>query len=289
MLGKGLEAWDEKLGGHLNSINLTTVKSTYKTLLDQLFDKNDYSEMGLSQVRRTKKESGDEPRSYQAALKTIEELEGMANKDVKFKKSVLPSIVALKDSVSKANTYFAMRLQQAECLSLLKKYKEASSVFIALSKYFVEYPQIRIELAKAKVAQETKEGYLKAEKLFKDLLSVVPGPSVSSYEPMEFFSLQWWYTRTRLALSEEKGAKSTESVIEAWKYLRSMVYQDLGYIGKSERRFTQLRIAGTQKVNHEDMIDQFKTWVEQEIFPVLEKSNSPLKKDSWTSILGGEQ
>jgi hypothetical protein len=289
-LGQSTEAWDDKLGGLLKNkaINLPVVEKTYLEFLDLLFDRSDYSQMRLAEVRKKKKDNNDEPRNYQLALGVFDKLEGMTKRDLNFAKLGWPVIAKLKSSLVEANGYYGMRYQQAQCLSLLKKYSEASEVYKELSHYYVEYPEIRIELAKAEFAQNTLESYQRAEVLFADLLNVVPGPNASGYDPKEFFSLQWWNTRTKLAIAGGQKAPA-EKVVEAWKFLRSMVYQDLGYMAKESQRFNQLKITGPAIVVQEGLIDDFKAWVEENIFPVVKISGGPLAGDSWKSILGEEK
>jgi TolA-binding protein len=285
MIGKSSQDWDQRLGGVKGTINLPVVKKVYEKFLDELFDQKDYALMSISQVKTVKKETGDGPRSYQVALKTLDELEAMTKKDLAFKSKGWPKIEPLRAKLKEANGYYGMRYQQAECLTLLKRYDEATNVFKELSKYFVEYPQVRIELAKAEFAQGTKAGYDKANQIFKELLSVVPSPNMgSSYSPKDYYYLQLWYAKSQLAIID--GKPSEEMVIETWKLLRGMLYQDLDYIAMESYRFNQLKISSSEKANHVLLIEELKLWVESEIFPVLSQSKDPLASDSWKSILG---
>jgi hypothetical protein len=287
MVGKSAEEWDKQLGGIKATINLPMVKKVYDKFLDQLFDSVDYSTMGISKVKKLKKESGDQPRTYQSAMKTYVELEGLSKKDRSFGSKGWPKMKTLMAKLKEANGYYGMRYMQAECLTLLGRYDEASGVFNELSKYYVEYPQVRIELAKAKFAKGTKDGFAAANKIFQELLKVVPSPSMGkAYNPKDFFSLQLWFSRSKLAMVGSKP--SEKDIIDAWKYLRSMVYQDVGYVALEGPRLTQLGITAATKPNHVMLVDELKSWVEENIFPVLQKSKDALASDSWKKILGDE-
>jgi hypothetical protein len=284
LLEKTAEQWDEKMGGYMASISQVATKKAYLGFLDYLFDTEPYGTMTLMKVRKQIALSKDQPRSYILAQEALEDLVQKADRDLKFRQSVLPKLLELKPKMVAANEYFTLKLQRAQYLVLLGDTKGAAQAYEDVSSYFVEYPQIKTELVKLKMALGDELSYGEAESLLKDLLMVVPGPSAQSYDPRAFFELQQWYARVKIALSKKKDA-----VVENWKYLRSMVVQDLGYFEKSARRFKSLNISGEAKSINEAFIDRFKSWVNENIFSLLSESDSSLKDDSWETLLGGGQ
>lgn len=285
MRGKDLKAWHGKLYGDPEEkiINIPSVQKIYNRFLDEIFDTIDYSGMTLSEIQEKKREIGDRPRNYQAALDTLDELEGKLKSDALFSKKGWPKLLEFKPMLKEANNYYGFRFMQAECYSILGRYEDAKLVYMELANYYVEYAQIRIELAKAKFTVGTPELLSEAQKIFSGLLKVVPRPNRGGYKPRDFFSLQMWSARTKMKSMEEKD---TDMVIKTWKYLRSAIYQDLNYFSKSPERYRQLKIPASEVPNHEALVDEIKAWVSAEIFPVLKDSGDKLADDSWEKILG---
>ncbi|MBF0196533.1 MAG: hypothetical protein HQL32_02435 [Planctomycetes bacterium] len=282
MLGKSMTDWDVKVGAHLNAIKVVSVQNKYREFLDALFDNKEYGKMKISQVRKVKKESKDNPRSYSDAAKILAELGEMQNKDFDFKRKVYPELQKLEEKVTQANGYYGMRYQQANCLTQLQKYSEASSVFTELSKYYVEYFDIRIEAGKAAYAQGS---YDSAVSNFSDLLRVVPKPGSSTYNPKDFFSLWLWSTKAKIASYGKNPDMS--KVIKTWKLFRSMaLVMDPGYLSKDPLRLGELGIKSQSRAAHYALCDETQKFCEEEIFPLLKKSSEAnLKNDSWEKVI----
>jgi hypothetical protein len=286
MRGKDLKAWHGKIFGdpELKIINIPSIQKVYDRFLDEVFDTIDFSGMSLSELQKKKREIGDRPRNYQAALDTLEELEKKTNSDALFKKVGWPKLAEFRTMLKEANNYYGFRFMQAECYSILGRYEESTEVYAELASYFVEYAQIRIELAIARFKEGTPDALSEAKVIFSGLLKVVPKPNQRSvYKPRDFFSLQMWSARTKLKMMEEKDPSR---VISAWQYLRSAISRDLGYFSKDPARYRELKIPTAKVPAHEALVDEIKTWVSEEIFPVLKDSDSPLSGDSWDKILG---
>lgn len=286
MIGKTPEQWDAELGNIGESFNIVAYKKDYSLFLDALFDKVDYSQMRIKDIRKTKKESEDDPRNYNVAEELFNKLKENAIKDAQFKKTGLPKLEPLLQKIKNAQGYYVMLYMQADCYSRLNQYDKATAVYEKLSKYYVEQFDIRIELAKAMFAKGTSESYEQAKDIFLELSAAVAKPGSQNYNPKDFFNLQFWGTRAKL---KAMGAKPPQDeLIKAWQYFRSAIYQDLGYFAKEENRFDVLKIPAHQRGSHYQMIDELKAWVSENIFPVLKDSGHALASDSWEKILGAE-
>jgi len=286
MLGKDSEAWDVLLGGVMATINIDLVKKTYANFLDSLFDKTDYSEKTIKEIRDIKSDTADQPRNYNTAESILNELKSLADKDRNFQKEGWPKLKMLEEAIKNGQSYYNMLYMQADCFSRLNQYEKASEVYRKLAKYYVEQYDIRIELGKAMFAQENEEGYKKANEVFTELSIAVAKPGASTYNPKDYFNLQFWSTRSKIKALGEKPAAN--DIVEIWKYFRSYIYQDLGYFAKDEARFNALKIGPLDKGSHLQLIDQIKAWVEEHVFPALKKDGGPLASDSWKIILGEE-
>jgi len=286
MRGKDRLDWHGKIFGDpkLKIINLPNVQKIYDRFLDEIFDTIDYSGMTLSDLQKKKRELGDRPRNYQSALDTLELLNEKRKTDALFNKEGWPKLEEFKQTLKEANNYYGFRFMQAECYSILGRYEEAKQVYLELANYFVEYAQIRIELAKAKFTVGTPDSLAQAQTIFSGLLKVVPGPNNrKAYKPRDFFSLQMWSARTKLKSIQ---GKDTAVVIKTWKYLRSAIYQDLDYFRKRSERYRSLKIPNSEVPAHETLVDEIKAWVSEEIFPIIKESGDKLSGDSWKKILG---
>lgn len=286
MIGKTPEQWDAELGNIGATFNIVAYKKDYNAFLDALFDKVDYSKMKIKDIRKVKKESEDDPRNYNTAEDIFNKLKSNAAKDAQFKKTGLPKLELLLEKIKNAQGYYNMLYMMADCYSRLNQYEKATAVYEKLSKYYVEQFDIRIELAKAMFAKGTSESYEQAKEIFLELSVAVAKPGSQTYNPKDFFNLQFWGTRAKL---KAMGAKPpTEDVITAWQYFRSAIYQDLGYFAKEERRFDVLKIPAMNRGSHYQLVDEIKKWVSENIFPVLKDSGHALASDSWEKILGAE-
>ena len=284
LIGQPRDTWDAKLGGIRASIKLPRVEKVYDEFLDMLFDERDYSKETLADVKKLKRETGDRPRNYQTAIKKFEELEAMSKSDLLFGREGFPKLQAHLPDLKEANGYYNMRFMQADCYTLLKRYDDAADVFKYLASYYVEYPQIRIEMARSLFTKATPESLAKAKSIFSELLKVVNGPGSGNYNPKEYFSLHMWNSRTKLKLMGDTPPAA--EVVQAWKYLRTNIMRDRSYFAKDADRFARLGIKGGDVAIHEAHIDELKAWVDEKIFPVLAQSGDPLADDSWAKILG---
>lgn len=285
MIGKSEQDWDQKIGGYLPLIKHPKTTKEYKQFLDLLFDETAYGQVKVTQIDELVEKSGDQPRNYKSAMDMMDQFEKSKSRDRNFLNKVWPQLKKLRSKIDEANNYYKMRYIQARCLSQLERYGDAAEVFKSLSKYYVQYVDIRIELAKSQFAQGTMDGYGKAEKLFEELTRIIPTPTqVGSYKPKDYFALNFWNARAKLA--QLGDSPKPDDVLKIWMRFRSAIYLDLLYIAKNEKRFKDLNISVTEKGAHEDLINMIMQFADNKIFPVLKKTNDKkLKNDSWDLIL----
>lgn len=282
LIGQKKDKWDQKIGSYIGVIKVNAVKAKYEEFLDYLFDEQDYSKMSISNVQKTRKATGDMPRNYNKAIKAFEELNKLKKKDRSFEKEVLPQLSKFFIKLKSAKNYYDMRYKQAECYSILDKYDQAAEVYRNIALYFVEYPSIRIELAKSEFAQSN---YEKAKGLFKELISVVPSPlQGGSYDPLDYFTLLLWKSQTDYKMLKNKD--DPVEVLEIWKYMRSRLYLDTRYLKLEEKRLKELKISINSLGKHENLIAKLKELAEGKILSVVKKGSSSLKDDTWSKLVG---
>ena len=286
LMGKTAEDWDRKLGGNLASV--TKLREDYLSLLDALFDKSDYSKMSLEEVRDTVRKTKDVPRNYQRARETLERMAQNLDSDIVFKKQAWPGLARLRTEVQRAEQYYLLRYYLGQCHKRQKQYAQAAAIYEELSHYFVEYHDIRIELANAAALSGKKEDLAKAKQEFATLLRVVPDPRSSSYKPIDYYSLWLGYIKADLELLGPKPDPC--DVATLWKKMRSALHLDLSYFAKDAARFQKLGFASGGRAENEIFIADVRDFYEQRVFPFFknckkEAEAGGLAEETWTRLV----
>ncbi|MBF0243973.1 MAG: hypothetical protein HQL31_01705 [Planctomycetes bacterium] len=277
-LGKEKASWDVRIGSFADKINHPKMTELYNDFLDALFDKSDYSKMEIVELRKMIKSSGDRPRNYSRATDLLKEMTDSRNIDISFRKNVYPSLIRMQPLLDEISNYYGLRYWLAQCYTRNDDFADASEVFLELVHYYVEYYDIRIEMGKAEYLKNSAEGYANAEKIFRNLLAVVPPPG-DTYNPRDYYNLVVWYTKSRISAL---GSNNTcDNFMSFFKSFHSALLQDTRYLLKDPTRFTELKLEG--KLDHYKLIDFVRSYVEKELLPRQKECSG--KDMSWEQLL----
>ncbi len=284
MIGKSVEEWDEALGGFLS--RMTIFKEQYKEFLSALFDKTAYPKLALKDILEQRK--SDLPRNYTTAKRVLQKLLKDRDQDNQFSKEAADDLEQWFEEVMKAEMYWTAKYYLAKCYNQNGDYAAAATAFGELIKYYVEFADVRIEMAISLMANGTDQSLEDAEKIFLGILQIVPTPSSANYDPLNFYKLWLEYTKTKVM---RLGANPDAcAVSDIWKKFRTRIYMDQAYMSKNPVRFLKLGIqAGTRK-EHEIMIDAVHNYFNSEIATALkdcgDKANDAIRNETWEELVG---
>lgn len=287
MLGKSKEEWDQKMGGYLQ--DFTSLKKTYLEFLDVLFDKQNYADMGIKEIVVLKRSSNDLPRDYSRARILLDQMDKNRKKDNIFDKNIHAKLMKIKDKIEEAENYYITRYHLAKIYKRAGRFTEAVKVFTELSKYFVEFHDIRIELAETAAASDNKDELTKARTEYIRLLEIVPGPRQQNYSPIDYYSIWLGLSQVSLKLLLMGDQPDACGVSNIWSRLRSELALDLSYFSKNISRFQKLEIEMADRREHEIFIDRFRNFFEKVLTPHIQKCNDAkfesLKEENWDEFV----
>lgn len=287
MMGKKPEDWDRQIGPFLDK--LTVFQKNYTSFLDALFDSKDFSKISIKELRELLKDKNaqDRPRNYATAIRIFEAMENDIKKDRNFEKQVYPELLKKMEDVRQADYFYTAKYILAKCYRRQNKHKEAAELYAELLKYFIEYPDIRIQRARAALDSGTPEGIKAAAEDFTTLLNMkfVPEPTSNNFKPIDYYSLWFGYTMARIAQLGDKP--DCDQAISVWKTLRQAICSDLGYFSKNGERWRRIGIDFAERAEHDAFIAEVRSYFEKTILPLIKKSpkDDPVKNETWDGLM----